>query len=277
VNAPAAQRIPVVAKPAATLVLVRPAEGKASGVEVLLMRRSSGADFVPGMYVFPGGGVDAADLGAPAAAACPHLTSEAAAQRLDGTDTPELALGLHVAALRETFEESGILLGKRLDASPARPTATQIEAGLRAAGADGSGFLQWLAQEGFSLAPEELIYFAHWITPKSVPKRFDTRFFLAEAPPGAQVRVDQAEIVGFQWTAPERAVEEHAAGRMPMIEPTLLSLEQLRGFASTAALRSAWQGRPVRAVLPKMRRLPDGGREIVYPWDPGYASEPEPL
>jgi 8-oxo-dGTP pyrophosphatase MutT (NUDIX family) len=271
-----AQYTPVVARPAATVVIVRSRDSRSGAMEVLMLERSSRADFVPGMFVFPGGGVELEDLTPEAQRLAPGLPPAEAYRRVPDAGTPALALGNFIAAIRETFEEAEVLLGRTASGAPAHPNPSELEAGRTACRAGARGFGDWVAAQGWTLAAEDLIYFAHWITPKAVPKRFDTRFFLAEAPPGAQVRTDQAEIVGHRWATPEEAVAAHSAGRMPMIEPTLHNLLLLKEFASPTQARHALVHRPVRMVMPQLAVLPDGRRKVVLPWDPAYVPDPEP-
>jgi 8-oxo-dGTP pyrophosphatase MutT (NUDIX family) len=267
---------PVAARPAATLVLVRPPPAGGPGLEVLMLERSSRADFAPGLFVFPGGGVDAEDEGVAAEKAAAGLTPEAAGRALSDSPSPRHALAHYVTAIRETFEEAGILLARSADGSSVEVPESTLAEGRRASAPDGTGFLDWLARAGLRAAAEDLIYFAHWITPKAAPKRYDTRFFLAEAPAGARVHTDQAEIVAYRWAAPDEALAAHAAGRMPMIEPTFHNIRALQGFASPAQARDALAGRTVRAVRPQFVTLPDGQRKILLPWDPGFLPDGEP-
>lgn len=267
---------PATPRPAATLVLMRADGGEMPGIEVLMLQRSPGADVLPGMHVFPGGVLEPDDAAAAAARLSPGLSPAQAQLRLADAESPAQALGYYITALRETFEETGILLARRPDGGAAALTETDLGGARGETGGARLALLDWLAGTGLCLATDDLIYFAHWITPKAVPRRFDVRFFLAEAPRGMRVSVDQTEIVGYRWVSPRQAIAAHAAGRMPMIEPTLHNLEVLQGFSSPDAARGALEGRPVRPVLPLMRIHPDGRRTLIYPWDPAYAADPEP-
>ena len=266
---------PVAAKPAATVVLMRPRAQGMRGLEILMLERSSKADFTPGMFVFPGGGLEAEDMGPDAARLASGMNAGQALQRIPDAGTAAQALGLYVAAARETFEECGILLARDAEGQPARLPDSKIAEGRKLCESNTAGFLFWVAREGLTVAAEELIYFAHWITPKAVPKRFDTRFFLAEAPAGAPVQADLAEIVGHRWATPEEAISAHAAGKMPMIEPTLHNVTLLRDFASPAEAKAALAQREVRTVMPQLQILPDGRRKVILPWDPAYVPEPD--
>jgi 8-oxo-dGTP pyrophosphatase MutT (NUDIX family) len=259
---------------AATLVLTRDCQG-GGPPEVLLVERSAASDFVPGAYVFPGGGVDPEDGSAPAIQLSPHLGPEAARARLSDAPSALAALGCYVAALRETFEEAGLLLARLADGGPWRPTPEAMAAleGARAGLREGKlSFAQWVADSGLVLATEELIYFARWITPESVPKRFDTRFFVAPAPLGMGAAHDRREIVAHRWLTPAEALAEHAAGRIRMVEPTVKNLERLREFSSSAELRAGLRSAPVPCILPKLSVGAQGLRRFIYPWDPQYES-----
>ncbi len=239
------------------------------------MQRASAGDYA-GLYVFPGGGIESCDVGADAARLSPRLSPMQAQLRLGNAESAARALGYYVAVLRETFEEAGILLARAPDGGAPGLAEATLSAGRREVGAGRIGFLAWVEREGLTLATEHLIYFAHWITPEAVPKRFDTRFFLAEAPQGMLAIADQTEVVGHCWVTPEQAIAAHAAGRMPMIAPTLRNLEVLRGFPSPEAARAGLEGRPVRTVMPRLTVGPDGRSILLYPWDPAYAADPEP-
>ena len=274
-NAPQARATPAVARPAATLLLMRARADDAPGVEVLLLQRSSAADYA-NLYVFPGGGLEPEDSGAQAVRLSPRLSPAQAQFRIGNAESPHQALGFYVAVLRETFEEAGLLLARAADAGAPRLSTAALSAGRREVGAGKIGFLDWIERAGLCLATEQLIYFAHWITPEAVPRRFDTRFVLAEAPRGMRVLADQTEVVGHRWVTPDQALAAHAAGRMPMIEPTRCNLERLREFPSPETARAALAERPVQTVLPRLRVGPDGRPTIILPWDPAYAADPEP-
>jgi 8-oxo-dGTP pyrophosphatase MutT (NUDIX family) len=264
-----------VARPAATLVLLRQCASGAPGIEILMLERSAKADFTPSMFVFPGGGVEPEDTSPEAARLTPRLSPAQALQRLPDAGSPAQALGYYVAAVRETFEESGMLLARTESGAPADLPDARLAIGRKACLAGTSGFLKWMAGERLTLAAEDLIYFAHWITPKAVPKRFDTRFFMAEAPRNTPVQTDQAEIVAHRWATPEEAIAAHAAGRMPMIEPTFHNVMLFKGCASPAEAKAAFSQRAVRPVMPQLATLPDGRRKVILPWDPAYMPEPE--
>jgi 8-oxo-dGTP pyrophosphatase MutT (NUDIX family) len=256
--------------PAATVILLR--DGTRSP-EVLLLERHARSEFLPDMYVFPGGRVDDDDsaLGERAAGvtrehACTALPSIAA----------ELALGFFVAAVRETFEESGILLARRsgedglLDPAHAAELCKQrldVQAGR-------VSFRELVLAERLELATDLLAVHAHWITPENVPRRFDTIFFSALAPAGQRAAHDGVESTAHVWIRPEDALEESRNGTRQMIFPTSCNLETLCGFARAHEVLEASRERPVVPVLPRVE-VEDGKRFLVIPEAAGYGARRE--
>lgn len=224
----------VVPKPAATVMLVRDGE---CGVEVFMMERSAFGMF-GGLYVFPGGQVDPADAGATATALCDGPSCLEANIALN---LPTGGLAYWVAALRECFEEAGMLLATREDGALLELRDPEVRQRLvteRARLNDGQkGALEELCtREGLCLATDRLAYVARWITPIDSPSRFDTRFFVALAPEHQQAIHDGHETVRSLWIRPEDALARHAAGEQAMISPTLTNLKGLCGYASAEAL-----------------------------------------
>jgi len=227
-----------------------------SGLEVLLLRRSERASFVPGAYVFPGGVVDAADGSAEAAALVRRLSANQAAERLDLRDADPPALAYLVAAVRETFEESGLLIGTCSDRGGARPSTDAGIAVVRAEMLDGRiGFVDALVRMGAQIAGDELAYFAHWITPERAPRRYDTRFFAARVDCGpraadVEAALDAREMTGALWTTPAAALRSREAGSLPMILPTMRTLEYLTAFADTRTALATMETTVVATNLP---------------------------
>lgn len=223
-----------------------------AGVEVLLLRRSQSSGFVPETYVFPGGRVDASDADPDALAWLDDLTPGAAAERLGlrGADPP--AIAYYLAAFRETFEETGLLLGSLGDGSPP-PTAAQdsrvdrIRDALMERRIDFAGALSRMECR---LSGRTVEYFAHWITPRRMPRRYDTRFFAAGVEGDSTPIVDPREMTEARWIAPARALAEHAQGDLPMILPTVQTLEKVRPFASVAEALEALSLETVVTILP---------------------------
>lgn len=259
-------RAAVPALPAATVTLVRDAAG---GIEVLMMRRNLKSGFVPGMYVFPGGGLDREDLCFRDNGLCRCLDDAAASAALglscDG-------IGYWVAAIREAFEEAGLLLAHdaqgRLPAFDDAATLRRFDEHRRRLNAGTLGFEQLLREEGLQIAADRLTYFAHWITPVSAPRRYDTRFFMAEAPPGQEPLQDDHETIAATWISPAQALSLHGRGEFEMRTPTVRTLETFAQCDSVAGLRRslvAVQGN-VQTLLP---RIAKNGQRLL-PGEPGY-------
>lgn len=240
--------------PAATVVLVR--DG-AEGPEVLLVQRHRATAFMGGAYVFPGGRVDAADADPALLARVEGLDAEA---RLHEPGTGSLAGALFVAAIRETLEEAGVLLGGPREA--AGP--------MRAALANGS-FLTAVEQHGASLDAGRLVPFARWVTPAVEKKRFDARFFVARVAGDEIATHDTHETVASRWFRPADAVEDHLVGAIDLPPPTLRTLESLSDAPSADAILEAARRRPPPYVRPVFRDL--GGQWILAL--PGDAEHPE--
>ena len=264
---------PVQPREAATLVLMRERTDGYSRPELLMVRRHSRDAFAAGAYVFPGGALEQADSARRSMNLAHGLSPEEAKRSLDSEASADKALGYFVAAIRETFEEVGVLLAKTAEGQRWYPDEThRIEADkARIEMRDGqTNFTDWVAARGLRLATDNLTYFAHWVTPESRPKRFDTRFFLAEAAPGHNVRPDQREIVGHRWLTAREALDEEKAGKIKMVSVTVKNLELLETFASTDAAISELRNRRVPLVRPKLIPLADGGLRAVHPGDPEY-------
>lgn len=238
--------------PAATLVLLRDA---AAGPEALLLRRSRATRFAPGFYVFPGGRVDPSDGDESLARLWDGLAPGAARARLglDPGATPS-ALAYYGAAVREAFEETGVVacavagsVWSVADGSARRcPVAAARKSLL-----DGTESLaRVLRRLRLRLDGAALEYVAHWVTPASSPRRYDTRFFVTAVPFDARVAEDQREVVEAVWLSPRDALARHRTGDFPLMRPTRRTLEDFRAFPSVAALLAAYRGRAVRRIEP---------------------------
>lgn len=237
-NGGGALNAPAVPRPAATLVLLRDGPG---GLEVLLLQRTRTAAFAPGAWVFAGGLVDPLDAAPAVLGRVEGVTPASAAHRLGLPDADPPAIAYHVAAIREAFEETGILLGCPSNA------ASRMRDALR------DGFVTFadvLVQTGSPVPAGDLVYFAHWITPERSPRRYDTRFFAAPAPADAAPVVDGIEIIEARWISPTHALREHGAGALPMILPTIRTLERLATHLDRGAALGALAEGPVPTILP---------------------------
>lgn len=259
-------------RPAATLMLVRdPPGGAPGGLEVLMVRRSLRSSFVGGAYVFPGGAVEDADRGGDAEARCLGRDDRTASGVLG---VPVGGLAYWVAALRECFEEAGILLacrdgGRLLELR--EPSAVRRFSEHRAAINRGErSLLEVCAAEGLHLAVDRVHYFAHWITPELAPRRYDTRFFVAMAPAEQTALHDEGEMIADLWTRPGDALSRHRAGEIELIFPTIRNLQAIARFETAEELvRAAAHASGVPSVLPRV--VTDGnGVRVLLPGDPGY-------
>jgi 8-oxo-dGTP pyrophosphatase MutT (NUDIX family) len=256
----------------ATVVLLR--DRPEGPYEVFLMRRHGNQAFMGGAYVFPGGRLDDADS-APALASHTGGLSAADARRLlQEPGLPEAtALGLFLAAIRETFEEAGVLLardaaGRMVDladpATAARFASYRLE--LHEARLTLAGLA---AREGIRYAPDLLIPYSHWITPEIEPRRFDTRFFLARLPEGQVALHDRMELTESRWMTPAFALAEHAAGRIVLMPPTLKTIEELQAFSRAGQFFAVARSRRIATILPEAFRT-DGGVGVRLPHDSEY-------
>ena len=243
-------------------------------LEVLMVRRNLRSDFVGGAYVFPGGSVDPADAGPQAESACVGR-SDADASALLGIASGGLAYW--VAVLRETFEEAGLLLAERPggpDLLAGDPEEEARFATERAAVNAGTRrFLDLCADEGLQLLVGDVHYFAHWITPQGAPRRFDTRFFVAPAPPGQRAAHDAGETIADTWISPRQALRAHRAGEFELIFPTIRNLQAISRFSSAAELLDAAAAASGAVPTIEPRVIADGnGVRIVLPGDEGFES-----
>lgn len=255
-------------RPAASVVLLR--DGP-QGLEVLLLRRHQASGVLGGMYVFPGGKLDAADT-----AAVPTDLDRSAADLHRLLGEPDLSVaqaqGLFVAAMRETFEEAGVWLAEPTEATAA-PTHGAAVSQLPALLAEGQGWSHALAQLGWRWRTAALQPWSRWITPPNPPvgtPRFDTRFFLASLPHGQQVQHDNHEATEALWLTPRAALERYWARELGLIPPQLMGLVQLARHGSVASAWAEAVSRPPPCILP--HTFSDGGHKAMcYPGDPLHA------
>ncbi len=259
---------PVELRDAATVLILR--DG-VDGLEVFMLRRNLNSDFVGGAYVFPGGAVDPADREGELEDICEGRSDADASRRL-GIDRGGLAYW--VAAIRESFEEAGVLLaydeaGEMVDLDDVLHAARWAE---HRTGVDqGTLRLADLCRsEGLRLAVDTMFYFGHWITPEGAPRRYDTRFFVTAAPPHQTPLHDDHEVIANVWLRPTDAIARAKTGELTMLPPTLASLRAVERFATAAdALAAATEITDVPAILPRV--IADaGGVRIVLPGDADY-------
>jgi len=249
-------RQPAVPRDAATVILIRQA---GSGVEAFLLRRVAELEFAPGACVFPGGSVDPSDADSGIGWTGPAPAE--LGRRLDVP--PDRARALVCAAVRETFEEAGVLLAGP-DASPA--DLVRDGAGLagdrQALLAGTTSLAEVLSRRGLVVRADLLIPWARWITPEASPRRFDTWFFAAALPPGQTAtaalegHADPGESESGMWLRPAAALEAARAGEITLLPPTAVTLGELAGHADVAAILAR---RPV--ITPRLPTvIVEGGR-----------------
>lgn len=242
-------------RPAATLVVVR--DG-ANGVEVLLLLRADRGDHNSGAWVFPGGLVDAADRAAHALCDGPDDATASRAMHL-----PEGGLDYHVAALRECFEECGLLFATDASSRPIDGERAHALGEWRGRLHRGEATMADFGRaEGLRFATGELAYLSHWLTPLGRAKRFDARFFVAPAPAGQEAAHDGAELTAHRWMRPSDALS--AGDALKLMGPTRATLQTLAGFRDVAALM-AWarSAREVPRIFPRIGTGSQGPRPVM--------------
>jgi 8-oxo-dGTP pyrophosphatase MutT (NUDIX family) len=264
------------ARPASTVVLVREHEQE---LQVYLLRRSTKSGFFPGSYVFPGGALNPdeqdVDFWQKHIDMPPEGLREVFGSGLDRAGI--IAYG--VAAIRETFEEAGVFLARKKndkDQSSGkiceRPAAGEV---------DEKWFRKRVSEEDWVLSFSNLFPWAHWITPESMPKRFDTRFFVTPMPEDQECLPDDRETVHGLWVSPGKGLQGNMQGEIPLSPPTLVTLHQLLRFETwdslTRVFRSRSWGDPVQPIQINQ----DNAVVLVEPWDPHYGKpieiDPESL
>ena len=269
---------------AATVLLLREND---AGLQVLLTKRAAGLSFMGGLWVFPGGRMEASDLAPELAARSDQAAIADTGSRMLSADASadtaaidfDTARGLLMAACRETFEESGVLLARPRggghwgDERLARVAARRV-----ATSADATGFARMLVDEDLVLNVERLVYWSHWITPAFESRRFDTRFFALTVPSDQEASVDRGELTHHAWLT-EADVRRHlASGEMKMAPPTRATLQDLwsshRLHGGLAAMLEAERKRIVPPILPKRAEVGADEIEIVLPWDEQYEQMP---
>jgi 8-oxo-dGTP pyrophosphatase MutT (NUDIX family) len=254
----------IVPRAASTTLVLR--DGPA-GLEVLMVRRSSQATFMPGAYVFPGGAVDAADETAVNAARCDE-SSDALTRRIGTvTEVGTRALAYAVAALRECFEESGLWLG-----APKAASNHEDLAALRARLHAGEALGALAVAAGLPLATRVLQPWSHWVTPMGLPRRFDTLFFVVPAPTDQVPTSDAGETTALEWIPPAAALAAHARRTFPMEFATVRTVESLQPFARVAGLLAhAAARRHLPPLHPRLRCDSQGQiLGVLLPGQPGY-------
>ena len=260
---------PAVPRPAATVILAR---NVSDGIEVFMMERTTAVEFAKGMHVFPGGALDRADHHPEIASLCIGLDDRAASETL-GIEQGGLAYW--IAAIRECFEESGLLLGYRGSDQLLQLAADEAErlAALRVEMAQSKmSFMDILRQEQVKAATDRIAYYSHWVTQAGRPRRYDTRFFVAQAPEGQTALQDNHETVGQLWVRPDQAIDLHRAGTLNLMFPTIKTLESLAPFKCVEELLEyARKPRPKQVMAPVTGVDRSGASHPLIPGDFAYA------
>jgi NUDIX domain. len=258
-----------VLKDAATVILVR--SSKADDWEIFLARRHQKQAFMAGAYVFPGGQLEETDNDPQFENYIKTANVFDLCRLLQDSSLPgEKALGFFIAAIRETFEEAGILLGgkttgnfvsfhdenvfKRFNDYRRKLNSSQIT------------LAQIARKENIFLFTDTLIPYSHWITPEFEKKRFNTRFFLAKLPPGQTPLADAMELTESFWVRPQKALEMHRQKEIILMPPTLKTIEELSAFRNINELFSATQKKIIYPILPQL-----AGNILKLPHDPEYS------
>lgn len=256
-------RAPVTPRDAATVLLLREAPKR---FEIFMVKRHGKSGFMAGAHVFPGGTLDPADLEPDMLAHMEGRSPEEAARRLGGEE-PRRALALHIAALRETFEEAGVLLADGVD----RVDLPRMRRRLHA----GESFGALLGELDLRLRADRLIPWGRWVTPAQEKRRYDARFFLAQVPASQHAEHDRIEVTEGTWMTPERALEDFGDGKIQLPPPTLRTLEQLTQVSSLAAALARGESHTPQPVVPHLDISPSGTVVLALPGDPLHPdSEP---
>ncbi len=245
---------------AATVVMLRDAP---TGLEVFLLKRHSASDVLGGAYVFPGGKIDAED-----AALIPQLDQPLATLHgaLGEPETAaELAASCYVAALREAFEESGVLYAHGASAQQVAQATTLLR--------EGHGFAEVLTRMGLKLDTRSVLPWSRWVTPRMASvssKRFDTRFFVAAVPAVQTASHDNHEATESLWVAPRAALEQYRDSIIDLAPPQIMSLAHLARHASVAGVLAEARGKTPALVQPEPYDDENGVRVLCYPGDPRH-------
>ena len=250
------------------MILLR--EERASAFSVLMLERHGSITF-PGVHAFPGGVVEPADA-LPSDARLP--AGQAWAPAAEG-DTPADALPCWIAAVRELFEEMGILLAAHDGRLLGGPLDGEAQA-LRVRLLGGEPFGALLAERDLVPATHALFYFARWITPRVNPKRFDTRFLVGRVPAGQDAVVDGTETVAHEWLTPAAALGAYQDGRIQLMPPTVRTLDELARFPTVDAVLDDARRRVVRACCPEVDPT-SGVPSMTYPDNTGTGLPPRRL
>lgn len=260
-----------VPKKAATVILLRDKEPK--GFEVFLLKRHEKSSFMGGNFVYPGGRVDREDGSLELCSFSKGLTFKEAQNILGRMLSPGESFAHWIAGIRELFEEAGILFAydqrgnlfkikDREEQEKFSNYRIQLQKG-------NLTLCQMIQEEKLFLALDQILYYAHWITPEARSERFDTRFFIALFPSGQEASHDQEETTVGVWLTPQKALEENLIGEVMLSPPTLKTLEDLSLFVSIEEVLKSVREKEIHPILPVLTKI-SSGPLIVFPWDPEY-------
>ncbi len=251
-------------KEAATLILLRQRKGD---IEILMVKRHPANLFVPDCYVFPGGGVESDDLAHDMEGLCLGLDRQSAYGILGDMAGPAIALATWIACIRETYEETGILMACNPSGTMISSDSDQIKQKRHhdrlSLLAGEISFSSFIRKEDLRLATDRLFYFSHWITPVGSPIRYDVRFFIAEAPSGQEALHDGRELTEHVWISPRRALALYQQNEFDMVLPTVMTLRDLCRFATIQDALAYAKGRCIPAILTKLKRTNQGYIEVM--------------
>jgi glyoxylase-like metal-dependent hydrolase (beta-lactamase superfamily II)/8-oxo-dGTP pyrophosphatase MutT (NUDIX family) len=263
-------QVQLVPRPAATVVLLRDTP---QGMEVFMVQRTHQAAFIPGGFVFPGGALDQSDhdplFATQVAAVDDHTASRA-------LGLPSGGLAYWVAAIRECFEECGLLLAHdaRYPASEGKlvsGSAKEFEVLRKQLASGQMSWPQFCRDRQLKLALEQLAYLSHWITPLGSVRRFDTRFFMAHAPDGQDAAHDNNETIAHAWVRPADMLERNRSGEATIMFATKTTLELLAGFANAEAAMDHARGlKDIEPITPRAT-IASGGRKVIAPGHAAWA------
>jgi 8-oxo-dGTP pyrophosphatase MutT (NUDIX family) len=249
-------------------VLLRDRPG--GGIEILLIQRHRASKFAAGDHVFPGGKIEIDDHPDDVDRWCSGLDGDRAERVLGATDGTRTALAHWTGAIREAFEEVGVLLAVDASGRPPGVDPAKLAEYRRACQRDHRAFWDLVRSERLTLTTDRLAYFAHWITPEENPLRFDVRFFAAPMPEGQDAEADEREIVGVRWLSPSEAFDAQKRGEISLRRPTIANLKLFERASSVADALAGLAGRDIPTIRPRVLTGPDGQQRALLPGDPGW-------
>lgn len=256
---------------AATIILVR--DGT-NGLEVLMLERNVKSKSFGGAFVFPGGKVDIQNDLNDFRANYTECDDKNISQKLN---VPEYGLSYLIGAIRECFEEVGILIANDINNNDLSFNDSNVisryEKHRESLNCNKKTIFDICKEEKIKLATSQLKYFSHWVTPVEAPQRFDTRFFVCKAPSEQEALIDGHEAVSHCWISPSLALKDFKAGKFPIFFPTIKNLEKLVKYnTSDDLLTAASKLQNIPRILPMRKKLPNGGFKILMPDDAEYNS-----